>query len=207
MRIEFGLFLVLTLTGCQSTPPAEVEKPALPAVAPSLDWQERTLRQQQQIRALIAQNDALHARVRELETPAPAAPHVPGLIAEARSPEPAPRTVATTEEEVGVLAPNAEGVIDLVAVILANTENAEANPFAVRSVPADAVREVALHVSGLVQGDSPFALVNGRTVAPGEAVESFTLVRIEPAAAVVRHGTHRLRLPVSETPVRIRLPL
>jgi hypothetical protein len=203
MRIELGLIVVLALSGCQSAPPVAVS-PARPPLAPSLDWQERTLRQGQHIRALIDQNDALHARVRELEVPPAPLPVVQAPVAEATTPTPTP---TVPEEILGALAPNAEGVIDLVAILTKAETGAEVNPFAVRSLPAEAVREVALHVSGLIQGDAPCAIINGRTVEPGGAVETFTLLRIEPAAVVFRQGQHLLRLPVSETPVKVRLPL
>ncbi len=206
MRTE--ILLLLALTGCQAVPPPKSTTPALPASAPSLELQEKALRQQQHIRALIAQNEALHGRVRELETPPPvpaepvaadktAAPPV----AEAGPVHPADRPLS---ELTGVLTPNADGVIDLAALA---TQSEETNPFAVRSLPADAVREITLHLSGLIQGATPCALVNGRPVEPGETVETLTLVRIEPEAAVFRHGPHLLRLPVAEKPVRLRLAL
>jgi hypothetical protein len=196
--------LILALSGCQSAPPVAV-RPVAPPVAPSLDWQERTLRQGQQIRALIAQNDALHSRVRELETVPPAPmPVVPPMVTETKAPEVA---VAEPEDTTSMLAPNGAGVIDLVAVLTKSEAGSEVNPFAVRSVPAEAVREVELHVSGLIRGAKPCALVNGRTVSPGGSVETFTLIRLDATGVIFRQGAHLLRLPVSETPVRVRLPL
>lgn len=209
MRIE--LILLLALTGCQAVPPP---KPATPALlfAPTLELQEKALRQQQHIRALIAQNDALHTRVRELATPPPT-PEVPttSRVAEKATPTPAvPASEQPTTEEretIGALSPNAEGVIDLAAIAAQPNQGEEINPFAVRSLPTDAVREITLHVSGLIQGPAPCALVNGRPLEPGETIETLTLARIEPGAALFRHGPHLLRLPVSEKPVRLRLAL
>ena len=205
MRIE--LILLLALTGCQAVPPP---KPATPALlfAPALEFQEKALRQQQHIRALIAQNDALHSRVRELATPAPEVPKTPPAAEKGAPPPAAPEQPTTDEREtIGALSPNAEGVIDLAAIAAQPIQGEEVNPFAIRSLPTDAVREITLHVSGLIQGPAPCALVNGRPVEPGETIETLTLTRIEPGAALFRHGPHLLRLPVSEKPVRLRLAL
>lgn len=207
MRIE--LILLLALTGCQAVPPP---KPATPALlfAPALELQEKALRQQQHIRALIAQNDALHARVRELATPAPEVTKTPPVAEKGAPPPTVPASAqsnADQAETIGALAPNAEGVIDLAAIAAQPNQGEEVNPFAVRSLPTDAVREITLHVSGLIQGPAPCALVNGRPVEPGETIETLTLTRIEPGAALFRHGPHVLRLPVSEKPVRLRLAL
>ncbi|OAM87322.1 general secretion pathway protein GspB [Termitidicoccus mucosus] len=101
--------------------------------------------------------------------------------------------------------PNADGVIDLVAVALAADE--EINPFAVRGVATDALREITLHIDGIVSGATPCVLVNGRTVVPGESVEGLTLIRIEPDSALFRYEAHRIRIPVTGKSTRIRLAL
>lgn len=103
--------------------------------------------------------------------------------------------------------PNADGVIDLAAVLTETKAGDEVNPFAVRSLPPEAVREITLRVTGLIHGATPCALVNGRAMQPDEAVESLTLVQVETDAALFRHGPHLLRVPVSTQPVRIRLAL
>lgn len=200
MRAE--ILLILALTGCQSSPPPPL-RPAPPPFAPPLEWQEKALRQQQHLRALLAHNEALHERVRQLET-APA-PRSPGLVPQVAAAVPPAKPAEPPAESGPVLMPNAEGMIDLLAAAALTGE--EINPFAVRSFPVEAVREIALHLTGLMQGANPCALVNGRPVEPGEAVETLTLVRIEDGAALFQHGSLRLRLPVGEKPVRIKLPL
>lgn len=199
MRLE--PLLLVFLAGCQSAPPAPVPPSPLVAMAPTLELQEKALRQQQQLRAMMAQNDALRSRVRTLENPPPAAVPVAPKPAE---PSPAPET--TLEERVAMLAPNAEGLIDLVAAA-GSPATDEVNPFAVRSQPGETGREVNLHVSGLILGKNPCALVNGRPLEPGETIEGLVLVRIIEGAAIFQHGSHLLRLPVAEKPVKIRLPL
>lgn len=200
-------------------------------VTPSLELQEKTLRQQQHIQALIAQNDALLERVRELENrPAVPAPVLvpailpPAILQPIVSAQPSVDAVATTTPsppseppvppaptpppsvEAAIL-PNADGVIDLTALLTQSRDGDDINPFAVRSLPADAIREVTLHVQGVIGGATPCALINQRTVQSEQTIESLTLIGIEPSAVLVRHAGHLLRLPVGEKPVRIRLPL
>ena len=232
MRLD--LLLVLTLvavTGCQSAPrPAQLPvTPAAPIAAPSLELQEKTLRQQQHIQALIAQNDALLARVRELETLPPVPPPVlvpavlppamlqpiaalPPSVDVAAPPTPAappvpPAPIPPSPQVETAILPNADSVIDLTALLTQARDGDDVNPFAVRSLPADAIREVTLHVQGVIGGAAPCALINQRAVQAEQTIESLTLVGIEPNAVLVRHAGHLLRLPVAEKPVRIRLPL
>ncbi len=125
--------------------------------------------------------------------PAPDAPLPPVAIA----------TPGPTDSEP-VLMPNADGVIDLAAVD-SSADSDEANPFTVRSLPADAIRELSLRIGGVLSGNQPGALVNDRPVMVGDAIESLTLVRVELDAAVFRAGTRLLRLPVSAQAIRVRL--
>ncbi len=76
-----------------------------------------------------------------------------------------------------------------------------------RHLPTDAAREVALQINGIIGGSTPSALVNGRVIQPGEAVESLTLERCETDAAIFRRGEHLLRLPISAQAIRVRLAL
>ena len=103
--------------------------------------------------------------------------------------------------------PNADGVIDLAAVTADTKPGEPVNPFAVRTMSAESVREVTLHVSGILAGAVPCAIINDRPVQAGETVESLLLERIEPDAVWLRFAGRRLRLPASEKPVRVRLPL
>lgn len=105
------------------------------------------------------------------------------------------------------IAPNAEGVIDLTAIEQAGSANEPVNPFAVRTTPGEKAREVSLLVGGIILGKAPCAMVNGRLVQAGESLEGFEVERIEAGAVIVRSGAHRLRLPVSTTPTRVKLAL
>lgn len=103
------------------------------------------------------------------------------------------------------IVPNADGLVDLVAVSRACDD--DDNPFAVRSVATDAIREVTLHIGGIVNGASPCVLVNGRTVQPGESIEGLTLIQVEPDSALFRHGEHRIRIPVAGKSTHVRFAL
>jgi len=190
------------LAGCQTVPVPSTEPRPIVAAPPSpLPVEpdrtlERKLRQQAQaIEALISQNDALTAQLGQ--APRPIAPAARALSATATVSEP-----ATPES---FLSPNADGVIDLTAT---NAGQGEAvNPFAVRKVPTEATREVALHVGGIIAGPTKCAVINDRLVQTGEAIESLTVERIEPDAVFLRREGQRLRLPVSANTVRVRMAL
>jgi len=214
------ILLTLGLAGCQAVTavpalpvpakPAPDPRPVVTASpAPMNPALELKIRQQAQyIEALLSQNDALTAK---LTAPA-ATPGVLAFIAAAPEPSAAPKSpplpppVQAAPVEP-TLTPNADGVIDLAAVT-ANTKPGEpVNPFAVRTMSAESVREVTLHVSGILAGAVPCAIINDRPVQAGETVESLLLERIEPDAVWLRFAGHRLRLPASEKPARVRLPL
>lgn len=103
--------------------------------------------------------------------------------------------------------PNAEGVIDLTIPAIPANPDEPINPFAVRIVPAESRREIILHVGGIVAGPVACAVINERLFQAGEAVESLAIERIERDAVFLRHGSHRLKLPVSDKPARVRLAL
>jgi len=189
----------------------------VPAVTPVINpaTEQRLKQQRQMIEALMSQNDALTAK---LSTPvsepasvqAPTSPSSVVIVENPRVtvteptpllvPVPMPPAVAVT-----FVAPNADGVIDL--TVVSTSPNEPVNPFAVRHLPAGATHEVALQINGIIGGSTPSALVNGRVIQPGEAVESLTLERCEADAAIFRRGEHLLRLPISTQAIRVRLAL
>lgn len=130
----------------------------------------------------------------------PSAPSVAGPDISAKA---ALSQVAPLPPLEPALMPDGEGVIDLTAGGPADEEN----PFAVRTTDASATREISLLVSGLLRGPAgPMALVNGRPLQAGDCWESLQLVRIEADTVLFGHGTQLLRLPVSRTAVRLKLP-
>ncbi len=105
------------------------------------------------------------------------------------------------------LTPNADNVIDLVAAVMSEKSGEPANPFTVRTVPPEAMREVSLQIGGIVVGPLACAVINDRLVQVGEIVESLAVERIAPDAVWLRHSGKLLRLPVAEKATRVRLPL
>jgi len=214
------VLLSLGLVGCQTaaptttalpmpTNPAPEPRPVVIApptpASPTLD---QKIRQQAQfIEALISQNDALTAKLAATAVP----PTLSLVAVSVPEPTPAPKPPAAPPGQPALteptLTPNADGVIDLAAVKADAKPGEPVNPFALRAVPAEAVREITLHVAGILAGAVPCALINDRLVQTGESVESLAVERIEPDAVWLRYAGQRLRLPVSEKPARVRLPL
>ncbi len=219
--------ILLALAGCQSAPPvaplpqppkpvaAPIAVAPVPSVAAPQPMEEKLRQQAQYIEALLNQNDALSARLATRVAPA-AEVSVPVLPAAVTNPPPVPAPSGTPAvanhapvEPVpeSPLVPNADGVIDLAAATLAAKPGEPVNPFAVRTVAADAVHEITVQVSGIIAGPTLCAVLNGRLVQAGDSIESLTVERVESDAVLARHSGHLLRLPVSEKPVRLRLPL
>jgi hypothetical protein len=215
MKITFCL-LTVVLAGCQSAPP----EPMLPAPArkmpavqldpptpPAPPAPDPKIRQQAQlIEALISQNDALTMKLAQ-SPPVPVAPQVAPATALVVPPTMAPAIPVAPPNHEPAIMPNADGLIDLTATDAAASANEPVNPFAVRNLPEGKTREVTLRVGGIIAGATPCAVVNDRLVQTGDAVDAFTVESIEADAVVLRHADQRLRLPVAEKPVRVRLPL
>ena len=180
----------------------------------------------QLVAALVTQNEALTARLQALESEAkapasatkPAPATAPGTVAPATLPSvggvappvaaaptpPAPIAggADAAPADVPLLVPNADGVIDLTALD-APVPGSPPNPFAVRALPADAVREISLDVQGILTGATPCALVGGQVVEPGGTVETLRLARLDPDALVLSGDGFDLRLPFGATKVRL----
>lgn len=216
--------LLLALCGCRTPapvaplpapPPIPVRPPAVPTAAslpparPVAALPDPRSRQQAQlIEALINQNEALADRLAALQsastvTPAGPAPAPVALQATPAAPAAGPGSAAPEP----TIAPNAEGVIDLAAIEQADSAGEPVNPFALRAAAGDKTREVSLLVGGIILGKSPCAVVNERLVQAGDTIDGLTVERIEAGAVVVRAGAHRLRLPVSPAPTRVKLAL
>jgi hypothetical protein len=218
MKTSLILLSLLLCAGCQSasrpTPPEPVTPVAKappvaspPTVAPT--GAEHKLTQQSRLMAaLIEQNDVLAEKLRATERPpAPAAipppvttvPNVSLPLAAAVSPAEDPKP------GLPLHTPNADGLIDL--SIPAGAPGASVNPFALRAVATEPRREITLLVQGIAAGPNACALINERMCAPGDTVESLRLDRIEPEAVILRGESFRLRIPPTDKPVRVRLPL
>lgn len=209
MKTLLVLFTLGCLVGCQTrkSPPPALPKATEPPAAPvSLsppaphDWEQQLRQQRQLAEALMSQNDALQAQLREAlaRTPQPVpvnVPTVPALPADLITPQPA-------EPPINVLMPNAEGLIDLIAA-RAGPDDKLVNPFAVR-LPSGNEVETVLRVQGVVTGKHPCALVNDQLVSVGDTVEMLRLERIETRELYFTVGRFTLKIPVGGQPVRIR---
>lgn len=212
------ILLTLGLAGCQAVTPV----PALPVLAkPAPDLRPAMtappapmnpalalkIRQQTQyIEALVSQNEALAAQLASAAPAGTAVTATAGKPLSTANPTPVPPPAPAAPVEP-TLMPNADGIIDLTAVTADPKQGEPVNPFAVRTMSPESAREVTLHVSGILAGAVPCAIINDRPVQSGEAVESLLLERIEPDAVWLRFSGHRFRLPPSEKPTRVRLPL
>lgn len=213
MKMILPLILCV-LAGCQNRPavnpaptlppPGELPVNLAPPHTVATRVLDRKIRQQAQfIEALLSQNEALTAK---LNVPVPSIA-TPELMPPASvKPEPE-RSVSARPAESAILVPNADGMIDVVTAALAAKSGEAANPFAVRTVNAETVKEVTLRVHGIVAGPVACAVINDRLIQTGETIGSLTVEKVEADVVLLRHGGHRLRLAVSEHPVRIRLPL
>lgn len=233
MKTEALILSVLLLAGCQTgaTPPssavpARTARPPLPTPAPALrtpeivrtytigayvDPDDPALRHEAHTVQRIESVAAWDLRPAG-ETGAPPA-HPPGETvapdsatppahAGAAPPPPTAVPAELTLDPEPALMPNADGVIDLATVAAPATN--EINPFTVRGAPSADARTVELRVTGILAGAKPGAIINGRLLEPGDIVEGLTLKGIEPGGVILASGHHRLRVPVSAEPTRVR---
>jgi len=208
--------VLLLLAGCQAAPSVPPDPlPAPTAVAPqpapiapvapgALDLATKVRQQAQYIEALLSQNETLKSGLLAKTTPSTPPAGGPIIPITVNSPPAVAPVAPPVADEEPALIPNADGVIDLTATAIKPGE--PVNPFAVRTAPDGTTREVLLHVSGLIAGPTACAVINERLVAAGDSVEPFRVERVDSESVSLRLGEQRLRLPLSEKPVRVRLP-
>ncbi|MDD3179496.1 MAG: hypothetical protein PHQ04_04010 [Opitutaceae bacterium] len=221
MKTSLIFLSLLLCAGCQTASPLTTPEPvppvaktapvaAPPAVAPAGAELEHKLTQQARLMAaLIEQNDVLAEKLRAAErSPTPAANPTSLAPTPLVSLPLAAAPVFPTENpkpELPLHVPNADGLIDL--SVPAGPPGAPVNPFALRSAAAESPREITLLVQGIAAGPNACALINERTYEAGDTVESLRVDRIDPDAVILRGDGYRLRIPPTEKPVRVRLPL
>ena len=224
----------ILLSGCQATPPAKPapvvgSTPVPPAFLPLptrarapevvktytigayVDPDDPTLRHEAHTVQRIEAAAYWDLRpVPEAHAPAPVPSHEEAGSPAIQPPSPVPPvTVAAqpvpvelTIDPEPALMPNADGEIDLTSVDVPASD--EANPFTVRAIPASQPRSIELRVTGILAGAKPCAIINGQLLEPGATVEGLAVKRIEPSAVILTLGRHRLRVPISAEPVRVR---
>lgn len=214
-RMKTSLIIcILLCAGCQSAPVPTTPNAVHPVVKPastdspsaSAELERKLTRQARLMAALIEQNDVLAEKLRAeppvtpAAIPAPLAPP-PGVSVQAAvAPIPPPE-----DPQLPLHAPNGDGLIDL--SIPTGPAGAAVNPFALRAGASETRREISLLVQAIVAGPNTCALINERMCEPGDAIESLRVDRIEADAVILRGDGYRLRIPPTEKPVRVRLPL
>jgi len=122
-------------------------------------------------------------------------------------PDPLSENRAPGADRIAV--PNSDGVIDLAALDAADPPGTIPNPFVVRYRPPASIREVSLTIDGVLisknAGDD-CAIVNGDVYSRGDALAGLVVESIAPDAIELRSDGVRLRIPVADRPVRLRLP-
>lgn len=128
--------------------------------------------------------------------PMPRAP-VPKL------PRPAPA------EELVVITPDADGILDETRTAPAGNSDAIANPFRERYRPPLQMREVRVTIESIVIGRLPgenAAIISGRLYSPGDTLGGLRVAAVSAEAVDLRDNLLLLRLPVQDGPVTLRLP-
>jgi hypothetical protein len=109
-----------------------------------------------------------------------------------------------------VLAPNADGILDLAAVpARGETVEGITNPFRVRWQPPRPARETSVAIGAVLIGDgrpdATSAVINGSVYSPGDRFEGLSIAAIGSDAIELRAEGIRVRLPVREAPLILRL--
>jgi hypothetical protein len=148
-------------------------------------------------RVMAALELAAAAQAGRMESPRPAVPSVP------------PPPAAPPRPNLGVLKPNAQGVIDLIAAEPPPEIEPIPNPFRDRPAAALSTREVPVLVSAVLAGGEPgqdCGIINGQLVSVGDVVEGFTLAAVAAETIELRNDRATLEVPVQDRPVLLRLP-
>jgi hypothetical protein len=135
-----------------------------------------------------------------VEPRAPQRAPVPALP----SPDPAANSPVPT-----AIAPDRDGVVDLVSAGERRDADPRPNPFRVRIHPPPAVREVPLSVQATLRtggAGGASAVINGETCSAGDRVGELVVEAIGADSVTLRRGPILIEVPVREEPVVLRLP-
>ncbi len=106
------------------------------------------------------------------------------------------------------LAPNADGLVDLTGIGRTEATDAIPNPFRLRYHPAGATREFHLAIDSVLIGDRPqdaAAIINCRICAPGDTLGGLKITRIAADGLDFLANGIRVRLPIRERDLTLRL--
>jgi hypothetical protein len=137
------------------------------------------------------------ADIQPKHEPPPARPPVPAL------PRPA------EPEQLVVITPDPDGVLDESALPVLEEPDAIPNPFRVRYHPPLPMRDVRVGIDSILIGagsGQDCAVINGKLYSAGDVLCGLRISSISDEAVDLRHGELLLRLPVQDKPVTLRLP-
>jgi hypothetical protein len=178
------------------------------------------VRSQQLITFLSEENEHLRAGLAHPDKSTPDTPHHPGTPepdvtgpsasvpdrSAKKSPERTAPLAAKPLEELNLVRPNAENVIELDPALFASPATLDNNPFVQVYQPAVQLREITLVVSAAVPGPSPSAVINDVPYGLHSQFQGMEIHRIDPDTVYLRKESFLLACPVSEKPLRLRLP-
>ncbi len=120
--------------------------------------------------------------------------------------EPADGAPPELDEDVIVLSPNSEHVIEISPALLTTADGAVPNPFLQQYQPKSSAHELTFTISGIAFGPKPTVVLNERVCSIGETVEGFRVAGIHPNLVVLRRENFALRIPLQEHGVLVRYP-
>ncbi len=167
------------------------------------------LRSQTLIASLNADNQQLRARLAAL--PAAASSPPPSARPASTAPPPAaadPPAPGSNElpENLNLIRPNADHVIELDPALFATPAAPGNNPFIQLYQPVVQLRELALVVSAAVPGPRPAAIINDVPYSLHSQFQGLEIVRIDTDTVYLRKDSFLLACPVSDRTLRLRLP-
>ena len=142
-------------------------------------------------------------------TPAPAILTPPAAPKFAEREAPRPRTPTPSVESPlpqPLYEPSQAGVVILPGRTRASSEEGVANPFEIRLIAAKPVNELKIRVGGVVMGDKPTAMVNGRPFSASDRWSGFNVVQVRRDALLLERDGVFVLIPRGRE-ITIKIPL
>ena len=158
-------------------------------------------RSQRAIAALTEENESLRSQSHSTTSPA-ASLVTPKEI----TPAAATPTIDPPDERLNLVHPNADDVIELDPTLLAPPAPSTSNPFVQLYRPPVSWHDLEIHVSAAVPGPNPTAVIDDEPYGLGDRFKDLTVYRIDADAVYLRRESFLLACPVSERPLKLRLP-
>jgi hypothetical protein len=168
-------------------------------------------RSQRTISALAEENERLVAQVKALRdgTMPPPGKKADPAVSPERATDPSvvqAKAAVSGDGELNLVAPNADGVIELDPNLFAPPATTTTNPFVQLYQPPVALHEIDLAVSAAMPGPAPSAIIDDAPVGIGDRVRELTVWRIDADTVYLKKDSFLLACPVSQKPLKLRLP-